>query len=246
MPRQWDSAVGSLIGQQPTRTTFVCDLATPTPRSFTNYRAADGSGIKIPTLLSALTITSGGSGYTAAPTVSFSGGGGQGAAALAIVTGGVVTALVITSRGWGYTSAPSVSFAAAAGSGAAATATIGPTFAYAPADFAPLIESADGSSVIAGNLILINTDNAFTDLVNNAANLRAPFSIQRVWRNSSDQVSGTEIWLEGFTGKPSFAGETVTIVCAADMGRRGQSPRVLWNEVMTGHLPPAAGTKYLY
>jgi len=52
------------------------------------------------------TITAGGSGYTAAPTVLFSGGGGTGAAATATVSGGAVTAITRTAAGSGYTSAP--------------------------------------------------------------------------------------------------------------------------------------------
>lgn len=71
-----------------------------------------------------ITVTKGGSGYTSAPTVSFSGGGGTGAAATAVVTNGVVTAINVTNGGSGYTSAPTVSFSGGGGSGAAATATI--------------------------------------------------------------------------------------------------------------------------
>jgi hypothetical protein len=59
-----------------------------------------------------VTITSGGSGYTSVPAVTFSGGAGTGAAATAVVTGGVVTAVNVTAGGSGYTSAPSVAIAA--------------------------------------------------------------------------------------------------------------------------------------
>ena len=52
-------------------------------------------------------ITSGGTNYTVAPSVSFSGGGGgSGAAGYALVSGGVVTAIIVTNPGSGYTSAP--------------------------------------------------------------------------------------------------------------------------------------------
>lgn len=67
-------------------------------------------------------ITAAGSGYTSAPTVSFSGGGGTGAAATATVSGGAVVALTYTNFGSGYTSAPSISFSGGGGSGAAASA----------------------------------------------------------------------------------------------------------------------------
>ncbi len=62
--------------------------------------------------VSAVTITSGGSGYTSVPAVTFSGGGGTGAAATAVVTGGVVTAINVTAGGSGYTTDPTVAVAA--------------------------------------------------------------------------------------------------------------------------------------
>ena len=50
----------------------------------------------------------GSSGYTTAPTVTFSGGGGSGASATATITNGVVTGITLTGNGTGYTSAPTV------------------------------------------------------------------------------------------------------------------------------------------
>jgi hypothetical protein len=70
-------------------------------------------------------LTAGGSGYTSAPTVSFSGGGGSGATATAFVTNGVVIGFRMGSLGSGYTSAPAVTMSSGGGSGAAATAVIG-------------------------------------------------------------------------------------------------------------------------
>jgi len=75
--------------------------------------------------LTYVTITNAGSGYTSAPTVSFSGGAGSGAAATAVVdVAGTVRYIVMTNFGSGYTSAPTVSFSGGSGTGAAATATI--------------------------------------------------------------------------------------------------------------------------
>ena len=71
-------------------------------------------------------VTNGGSGYTSAPTVTLSGGGGTGATAVAsVIISGVVKAINITNPGKNYTSAPSVSFSGGGGSSAAATAYIG-------------------------------------------------------------------------------------------------------------------------
>lgn len=72
----------------------------------------------------AVNLTTGGSGYSSAVTVSFTGGGGTGAAAVAHMVGTAVDSIVITNAGTGYTSAPSVVITAATGSGAAAGAAI--------------------------------------------------------------------------------------------------------------------------
>jgi hypothetical protein len=70
---------------------------------------------------SGLTITNAGSGYTTAPAVTFSGGGGTNAAATAVInTEGKVSGLIITNAGTGYTSAPTVAIAGTA----TATATV--------------------------------------------------------------------------------------------------------------------------
>ena len=74
-------------------------------------------------VLSKLALTNGGSGYLTAPVVTLSGGGGTGATATAVISGGVVTGINITSAGYGYTSAPTVVFSGGSGTGAAATAT---------------------------------------------------------------------------------------------------------------------------
>jgi len=54
------------------------------------------------------TVTSGGSGYGSNVVVSFLGGGGSNATAVATVSGGVVTAVTITDAGIGYTNAPAI------------------------------------------------------------------------------------------------------------------------------------------
>ncbi len=72
-----------------------------------------------------LVLTAGGSGYTSAPTVSFSGGGGSGASAAAFITNGAVIGFRMVSLGSGYTSAPTVTLSGGGGAGAAANAFIG-------------------------------------------------------------------------------------------------------------------------
>lgn len=69
-------------------------------------------------------ISAAGTGYTAPPTISFSGGGGTGVAAVAHMAGTQVESVVITNHGTGYTTAPSVGFSGGGGTGAAATAGV--------------------------------------------------------------------------------------------------------------------------
>ncbi|MSQ93475.1 MAG: hypothetical protein EXR98_02840, partial [Gemmataceae bacterium] len=58
-----------------------------------------------------VTVVTGGAGYTSAPTVTVSDGGGFGATAVATVAGGAVTGITFTNLGSGYTSAPTITLA---------------------------------------------------------------------------------------------------------------------------------------
>ena len=72
-------------------------------------------------------LVTGGAGYTTAPTVSFTpaaGGGGTGATAVAVVTGGVVTGIFVTNPGSGYLLAPTVNITGGGGAGATAQSTV--------------------------------------------------------------------------------------------------------------------------
>jgi hypothetical protein len=69
-------------------------------------------------------VTNGGSGFTSPPTVVFTGGGGTGASATAIVQNGQVVGINMISDGSGYTSAPTISFTGGGGHGPAATAVL--------------------------------------------------------------------------------------------------------------------------
>lgn len=79
-------------------------------------------------IVGSITVGNGGSNYTTAPTVTFTGGAGTGAAAFATVSGGAVTSVTITSPGSGYTANPTIGFSGGGGTGAVATATIGLNF----------------------------------------------------------------------------------------------------------------------
>jgi uncharacterized repeat protein (TIGR01451 family) len=87
--------------------------------------------------VSAITITSGGSGYGTAPTVTIAppAVGGTQATAVATISGGAVTGMTLTNAGSGYTSAPTVTFSA------------GTTTATGTASFSSSLPSGGSGSV---------------------------------------------------------------------------------------------------
>ncbi|HEX3718622.1 MAG TPA: autotransporter-associated beta strand repeat-containing protein [Verrucomicrobiae bacterium] len=86
---------------------------------------ADFSKITIPVTVGvgAITVTSAGSGYSVAPSVTITDPTGSQAVGTATITG-LVTSITVTSYGSGYTNAPAVTFSGGGGAGAAATATM--------------------------------------------------------------------------------------------------------------------------
>jgi len=87
------------------------------PVSFTDAAGA-GAQANISFGVNALTLVSGGSGYTGGATVSFSGDSGSSAAVSANVSGGVVTGFGSVTPGSGYTALPAVTIIGTGGSGA--------------------------------------------------------------------------------------------------------------------------------
>jgi hypothetical protein len=78
--------------------------------------------------VASVTVNASGTGYTAAPTVTFSApqnAGGRTATGTATVVGGLVTAVTIMDPGSGYTAGPTITFTGGGGTGATATANLG-------------------------------------------------------------------------------------------------------------------------
>lgn len=86
----------------------------------TEQRAVNGR-------VGSVTVTSGGSSYTSAPTITFSSGGAQ---ATATVKDSEVRSILLTEGGGNYVTAPTVSFSGGGGSGAEATANLTYTVDY--------------------------------------------------------------------------------------------------------------------
>ncbi len=75
--------------------------------------------------VASIEVTSGGSGYASAPTITFVGGGGAGASAVAEVIAGTVRHIIVQSPGSGFTSAPLVMISPPPLTTTPATLTIG-------------------------------------------------------------------------------------------------------------------------
>lgn len=71
-----------------------------------------------------ISVVSAGAGYTTAPTIGFTGGGGSGLTASASISSGTVSGITITGNGSGFTSAPSVTVT---GGTASTTASVSAT-----------------------------------------------------------------------------------------------------------------------
>jgi FtsP/CotA-like multicopper oxidase with cupredoxin domain len=92
-----------------------------------NDRSLNLQIYQVASIINALTITGGGSGYASAPAVTITGGGGTGATATTTITAGAVTGITLTSAGSGYTTAPAITISPPSGIGgitATATATV--------------------------------------------------------------------------------------------------------------------------
>jgi hypothetical protein len=93
------------------------------PDNATGLDAGSVTAINVGGTVKTIAVGAGGTGYTSAPTVNITGGGGSGATATATVSGGVVTTVTITNPGAGYTTAPTISLSGV-GTGATATSTL--------------------------------------------------------------------------------------------------------------------------
>jgi hypothetical protein len=69
-----------------------------------------------------ISVTNPGSGYTSAPAITISGGGGSSANAIAVLGSGIVTGITLTEAGSGYTSPPTVTISGGGGNNATAVA----------------------------------------------------------------------------------------------------------------------------
>ena len=104
---------------------YQSGAGAPNVRIVPYGQTATGTATIAPGQVTGVRVDTAGSGYTSAPTVTISGGGGNGATASATVVGGVLTAITVVTAGSGYTGQVIVSVTGGGGSGATATALVG-------------------------------------------------------------------------------------------------------------------------
>ena len=97
------------------------DATTGDPNTvFVKYITGGSTTTKV----QGISVTTPGSGYLTAPTVTITSGGGSGATAVAVIANGYVLAIDVTNQGSGYTSTPTVTITGGSGAGAVGTATL--------------------------------------------------------------------------------------------------------------------------
>jgi len=114
---------GSAIGKDYFEVGDVCGKRLTSCRMRYGYNPNAG-GVEAVTVKQTSGVVVGGSGYSSAPTVAFSGGGGSGASATATISGGAVTGVTSLVGGSGYSTPPTVSLSGGGGSGAELIATV--------------------------------------------------------------------------------------------------------------------------
>lgn len=126
-----DGRITGVVANDQTIELTHAQLPPKTPTQFRFSEDAGGAGAtgnlhwELKKYILRITITDGGTGYTAAPTVVFTGGDGDRAAATATISDcGSVVAIEITDNGCSYTSAPTVSFTVAPGNPGTGAAAI--------------------------------------------------------------------------------------------------------------------------
>ena len=172
------------------------------------YPGALGNGIKVAiadltsysaTSLSTVTVTAGGSGYSATPTVTVSApeSGNTGATASATVLGGVITAITVTFGGVGYTSAPTITITDSTGTGATATSTLTTEWEYAGQfENIPVTTSwgtAVGTQLDEMHIIVVDVDGKFTGI---AGTILEKFSGVSKAIDAKDDVNQSNYWKE--------------------------------------------------
>jgi hypothetical protein len=128
------------------RDTLIADVTSSKTTSSINSRAAGYQSTMLYTI-TAIKVVNGGSGYTTAPTVQITDGGGSGATATATVSAGRVSAITVVTGGSGYITTPTVTITGGGGT----DATASPLVAIW-SDLPPAAQTGVSADVASGNI----------------------------------------------------------------------------------------------
>ena len=142
-------------------------------------------------------ITAAGTGYTTAPTIAFSGGGGTGAAATATVAGGLITGITITNPGSGYTSTPTIAFSGGGGTGGAATASVDALANPVVAALPPVLEQLLGVAVVQGPATMLADFTNYVETINHkriiALETKVKVGVSATVKDAASRVLGIAV-----------------------------------------------------
>jgi len=120
-----NQTISNVIGDRADSTGIhAFELAKPEHNEIPRILIAPGFTSIRPTGVLSIDLSDAGSNYTTAPTVTISGGGGQGAEAEATIVNNKIHSIKVTRFGFGYLAAPTVTISGGGGTGALATANI--------------------------------------------------------------------------------------------------------------------------
>lgn len=162
-------------------------------------------------------LVNAGSGYTVAPSIKFTGGGGSGAAATSVIENGIVGIITVTSGGSGYSTAPTITFTGVSTVSAAASAVVSAagtisairiTNAGAGYTQAPIITISTPASTSTGDFI-------FNEIV--TGSLSGATARVRDWDSTTNLldiyvVSGSFTIGENIVGSTSSASRKLRVV----------------------------------
>lgn len=205
----------------------------------TVYRkTAIGAAPTAPTItgsVAGVTLTFEGSGYTEAPTITFSGGVGSGATAIAGLTGGAYNSLseiTVTAGGSGYTSAPTVIITGGSPGAATATATLA---TVSPVEISSSVDEQDGVTLYTKEWAIgSGVINIRTNARNDGLRTETWTSVGPSYDSSfmqppgvllaqdSSEEEGTKQWIatsiQNATGTSPLVGTTVASIELTDIG----------------------------
>ena len=155
---------------------------------FVKYLSGGGVTQKV----QGIAVTNNGTGYTSAPTITLTGGGGTGAVAVAVIGAGqTLVGINVTAAGSGYTSAPTVAITGGGGANAAATSTLNTSAAFLAGE---RIVASDVSSAV---MVASSSATGYGSAVHNSEGYY-------YFNGNFVRAATSSLVLDNYTAQPSY------------------------------------------